>query len=228
MIQGFFYPDSCLAVSPSNHCSRMFSLLVGGCKWFCPICLIYLVHLIERKSLHFGEKIKMRCVLINITVKHNLVFLNSGCLPRVGVSDQGGVPCDLSHHAFDVTCILSLLTETDHQCSCLYSAGHVTLQSMLGYTPHPLCGQNSWHTPMKTMEIFLNVFAVKGLEPATSCVRDQDATTVPARHMWETGSLNWAQFMLHWFIRFPEFTEFSEVLPHLGKTPLPSGNCGWQ
>ena len=24
---------------------------------------------------------------------------------------------------------------------------------------------------------------VKGLEPATSCVREQDATTAPARHM---------------------------------------------
>ena len=44
--------------------------------------------------------------------------------------------------------------------------------------------------------------------PATSCVRGQDHTTVPARHMWETGSLNWAQFMLQWFIRFPEFSEF--------------------
>ena len=38
--------------------------------------------------------------------------------------------------------------------------------------------------------------------PATSCVRDQDATTSPVRHMWETISLNWAQFMLQWFIRF--------------------------
>ena len=27
------------------------------------------------------------------------------------------------------------------------------------------------------------VITVKGLEPATSCVRDQEATTVPARHM---------------------------------------------
>ena len=52
---------------------------------------------------------------------------------------------------------------------------------------------------------------------AASCVRDQDATTVPARHVWETGSLNYAQFMLQWFIRFPEFSEF---LFHLGKTPL--------
>ena len=52
---------------------------------------------------------------------------------------------------------------------------------------------------------------------ATSCVRVQDATTAPAIHMWETGSLNWAQFMLQWFIRFPEFSG----LPfHLGKTPL--------
>ena len=25
--------------------------------------------------------------------------------------------------------------------------------------------------------------SLKGLEPPTSCVRDQDATTVPARHM---------------------------------------------
>ena len=45
---------------------------------------------------------------------------------------------------------------------------------------------------------------------ATSCVRDQHATTTPARHMWEIGSLNWAQFMLQWFISFSEFTEFSE------------------
>ena len=49
------------------------------------------------------------------------------------------------------------------------------------------------------MEFSLNVFTefaefsdntVKGLEPATSCVRDQDATTVPVRHMSEIGSLN--------------------------------------
>ena len=45
---------------------------------------------------------------------------------------------------------------------------------------------------------------------ATSCVRDQDATTAPVWHMWETGSLNSAQFMLQWFISFPEFAEFSE------------------
>ena len=48
----------------------------------------------------------------------------------------------------------------------------------------------------KTKEFFLNVspnslnsvtkiflITVKGLKPATSCVRDQDATTAPARHM---------------------------------------------
>ena len=48
------------------------------------------------------------------------------------------------------------------------------------------------------------VVTVKGLEPVTSCERDQDAYTVPKI------SLNWTQFMLQWFIRFPEFAEFTE------------------
>ena len=68
----------------------------------------------------------------------------------------------------------------------------------------------------KSTVFFLNVsltkivvIIVKGLEAATSCVKDQDATTAPARHMWETGSLNWAWFMLLWFIRFPEFAEIN-------------------
>ena len=30
--------------------------------------------------------------------------------------------------------------------------------------------------------------------------------------MWETGSFNWAQFMLYWFIRFPEFATMSGSL----------------
>ena len=34
------------------------------------------------------------------------------------------------------------------------------------------------------------VITVKGLKPATSCVRDQDATIVPAGHMLESGSIN--------------------------------------
>ena len=42
--------------------------------------------------------------------------------------------------------------------------------------------------------------------PATSGARDKHATTAPVRHMWEIGSLNWAQFMLqflwiHWIQR---------------------------
>ena len=54
------------------------------------------------------------------------------------------------------------------------------------------------------------VITVKGFQPATTSVRDQNATTAPARHAWKTGSLNWGQFMLQWFIRFPEFAEFTE------------------
>ena len=50
----------------------------------------------------------------------------------------------------------------------------------------------------------------KGRKPATFCVRDQDDTTAPARHMWETWSFNWDQLMLRWFIRFIEFAEITE------------------
>ena len=64
------------------------------------------------------------------------------------------------------------------------------------------------------------VITIKGFEPATFSVREQDVTTAPARHMWETGPLNWLQFMLHWFIRFSEFAEFTEFLFHFGKTPM--------
>ena len=68
------------------------------------------------------------------------------------------------------------------------------------------------------------VITAKGLELAISCVRDQHATTAPARHMLETWSLNWLQFMLQRFIRFFEFAEFTESLAHLGKTPLTTQN----
>ena len=69
-----------------------------------------------------------------------------------------------------------------------------------------LCNLFAYHfVPImnSTMEFFLNVFTefskfndkifvltIKGLEPDTSCVRDQDATTLPARRVQETGSLN--------------------------------------
>ena len=56
---------------------------------------------------------------------------------------------------------------------------------------------------------------------ATSCVRVQDATTVPARHMWETGSLNQAQFiMLQWLSISLNSLNSVKVPLHLGKTPL--------
>ena len=53
--------------------------------------------------------------------------------------------------------------------------------------------------------------------PTISCVMDCDATTAPARHMWQTQSSNRLQFMPDRFIRFPEFIEFSEFFFHLGK-----------
>ena len=67
-------------------------------------------------------------------------------------------------------------------------------------------------------KIFL--ITVKGFKPAISCVGDQDATTAPARFMPQMGSLHGHLFMLQWFIKFPEFTEFPDFLFHFGKTPL--------
>ena len=61
---------------------------------------------------------------------------------------------------------------------------------------------------------------VKGFEPATSCVRDKDASTAPARHVWQTETLNWPWFMFQWFIRLLEFSHFSF---HLGKTSINFG-----
>ena len=55
-------------------------------------------------------------------------------------------------------------------------------------------------------------------EPATSLWCNWIANTATARHRWQRGSLNWTQFMLQWFIRFPEFAGFTEFLIHLGKT----------
>ena len=49
-----------------------------------------------------------------------------------------------------------------------------------------------------------------GLEPKISCVRDRDDTTRPQTQRQHSRSLYWTQFMLQWFLRFPEFAEFTE------------------
>ena len=59
-------------------------------------------------------------------------------------------------------------------------------------------------------------------QPATSCVRDQHAITTPARHMWETGTLNWNQFMLQWLSVSLNSLNSVKVMLHLGKTPIPT------
>ena len=74
-----------------------------------------------------------------------------------------------------------------------------------------------WIQGIQRQKIF--VITVKGFESAISCVRARDASTAPARHMGETWSLNWLQFILQWLIWLAEFIEF---LFHLGKTPVGS------
>ena len=112
------------------------------------------------------------------------------------------------------------------KCPVKYVSNIYKSLTMVVHIPH------LWFD-LSILEFFLNVslnsvnlvtkifaITVKGLEPATSCVRDQDATIAPARHMWETESLNWAQSMLQLFIRFPEFTEFNESSAPLRKSSI--------
>ena len=63
--------------------------------------------------------------------------------PSGGGVCLGCVSCDLSHHAFDVTCILS-----QHQLSVNISATAYIVwpRCMLGYTP-----QTEWQTDVKTL-----------------------------------------------------------------------------
>ena len=84
------------------------------------------------------------------------VCLPRGCLSR-GVSAWGGVclghvPCDLSHHAFDVTCMLSC-----HQLRLITSAaayivfGHVTCGACWNTTNTPTPPLwTEWQTRVKT------------------------------------------------------------------------------
>ena len=61
---------------------------------------------------------------------------------------------------------------------------------------------------------------------ATSCVRDPDATTAPARHTWDTRYLNWAQFMLQWFSDSLNSLNSVKALLYFGKTPRQTNhNC---
>ena len=60
--------------------------------------------------------------------------------------------------------------------------------------------QNNWKSKRK----------IAGLEPRISCLRDRDSTTQPQSHRQQSRALYWTQFMPQWFLRFPEFTEFSE------------------
>ena len=91
-------------------------------------------------------------------------------------------------------------------------------------------GWNTWVSPkcfslnsLNSMTKSICHFS-KGFEHTTSCIWGQDATTELPRHVWESRSFNWPQFMLQWLIRFPGFVEFTEFPFYLGKTPL----CKWE
>ena len=75
------------------------------------------------------------------------------------------------------------------------------------WTCHLLCKRlGCYHSTSKTHvrdRIFKRVRTCHLLCKRLGCY------SAPARHTWETGSLNWTQFMLQWLIRFPEFIKRS-------------------
>ena len=70
---------------------------------------------------------------------------------------------------------------------------------------------------LNSLNSVTKIFVITVKVPATSCARDQDAITASERHIWETGSSNWSQFMLQWFDRLIEFAEFSGIPATHGK-----------
>ena len=74
-----------------------------------------------------------------------------GCLPGGGVCQGGvGVPCDLSHHAFDVTCLLPPHQLKHHNSAPAYILlpGHVTCKACWDTHPPPLVDR---HTPVNLL-----------------------------------------------------------------------------
>ena len=60
--------------------------------------------------------------------------------PATGGACWGGVPCDLSHHAFDVTCLLPphQLRPTNSAAAYIVLVGHVTCKASWDTHPPPL------------------------------------------------------------------------------------------
>ena len=90
----------------------------------------------------------------------------------------------------------------------------------------PKCFQ--WICWIQWQKIFI---AGKGFEPQSPLVFE---TSMLPKRQPDTCDLNSAQFMLQWFIWFPEFAEFSESFSHSGKTLMRELNhdvvvsrCDW-
>ena len=65
-----------------------------------------------------------------------------------GMSAWGGVPCDLSHHAFDVTCMLSphQLRVSNNAAAYILLVAHVTCKSCWDTPTSPVDRQTSLKT----------------------------------------------------------------------------------
>ena len=83
----------------------------------------------------------------SLTMMGGCLLGGGGCLLLGG----RGVSCDLSHHAFDVTCLLPphQLRSTNNAAAYILLVGHVTCKACWDTTTP--CEQNSWHMLLKIL-----------------------------------------------------------------------------
>ena len=78
------------------------------------------------------------------------------------------------------------------------------------------------------LEFYYNFFAKRSIRSCNLLCKDRDVSTAPARRKQQRESLDWPQFMIRWFIRFPEFTEFNKISTPFRKNSTemhPMSNC---
>ena len=101
------------------------------------------------QTVSINIMIEQECIPIGCVPPAHLPYLGGVCLGG-WVSAWVGVSCGLSHHTFDVTCMLSLLQLRMKSNAAAYIVLVMWPDKECWNTPPP-CGQNSWHTLVKTL-----------------------------------------------------------------------------
>ena len=108
------------------------------------------------------------------------------------------------------------------QCSKVYGLIHSTCYHHRNMWVSPKC----FH---RIHSITKNILNKKSIRTWSTLWERERAgfTTETERHLYQRGSSNWPQFMLQWFVRFPEFAQFTEFPLQSGKPHYTFHNQSW-